>query len=325
MATLRNTDEKLKIKVHGFDILSDTIYKVVPKLDTQAPDGFIAHDTTKILNPEIGTSVPMAVWDEDRGVWDTGLHENSKILIRLYPDPKARAEVLKGLKKFIIDPVETIKGKGALSHFQERDKESFWDNASTKLVKDLTFSTSNPMDLLSLYSAVLHGNLAPKEMEEDPVFRTKAQFAVQNIEQVVDLKQRKDLERNKAIGLFFSMLTQNKEDLLSILDYLGIPSTNNPDEAALNSVFTEWLNNEENGYQNASIFVETHTFFQTKDGKEELKIFSTLKELLRSGAIKRKMGAIYLDDLDLGANLKIAAKKAVKSEEIQELIFNKLT
>lgn len=325
MAALKNTDEKLKIVVHGFDILSDTIYKVVPKLDTQAPDGFIAHDTTKILNPEIGTSVPMAVWDGDRGVWDTGLHENSRILVRLYPDSKARAEVLKGLKKFIIDPVEAIKGRGVLTHIQPKDEDSFWDKASTNLVKDLTFSTSNPMDLLSLYSAVLHANLAPKSMEEDPTFRNKAQFAVQNIEQVVDLKQRKDLERNKAIGLFFTMLTQNKEDLLVILDYLGVPSGDNPDEAALNSIFTEWLNNKENGYQNASIFGETHKFFETKDGKEELKIFSTLKTLLRQGAIKRKMGAIYLDDLDLGANLKLAAKRAVKSEEIQELIFNKLT
>jgi hypothetical protein len=325
MAALKNTDEKLSIKVHGFDILSDTIYKVVPKLDTQAPDGFIAHETTKILNPEIGTSVPMAVWDEDRGVWDTGLHENSKILVRLYPEPKSRAEVLKGLKKFIIDPVEAIKGRGVLSHIQPKGEESFWDNNSTNLVKDLTFSTSNPMDLLSIYSAVLHGNLAPKEMEESPIFRNKAQFAVQNIEQVVDLKQRKDLEKNEAIGLFFTMLTQNKEDLLVILDYLGIPSTNNPDKAALNSVFTEWLNNKENGYQNASIFVETYEFFQSKDGKEELKIFSTLKDLLRKQVIKRKMGAIYLDDLDLGANLKLAAKRAVKSEEIQELIFNKLT
>lgn len=325
MAALKNTDEKFSIKVHGFDISSDTIYKVVPKLDTQAPDGFIAHDTTKILNPEIGTSVPMAVWDGDRGVWDTGLHENSKVLVRLYPDPKARAEVLKGLKKYIIDPVEAIKGRGILTHIHPKDEDSFWDNASTNLVKDLTFSTSNPMDLLSLYSAVLHANLAPKSMEEDPTFRTKAQFAVQNIEQVVDLKQRKDLERNKAIGLFFTMLTQNKEDLLVILDYLGVPSGDNPDQAALNSIFTEWLNNKENGYQNASIFVETHTFFQTKDGKEELKIFSTLKTLFREGAVKRKMGAIYLDDVDLGANFKLAAKRAVKSEEIQELIFNKLT
>lgn len=325
MALARKQEEKLSIKVHGFDILSDTIYKVVPKLDSGAPDGFVNHDTTKLLNPEIGTSVPMAVWDIDRGVWDTGLHENSKILTRLYPETAERNEVIKGLKKFIIDPVEAIKGKGVLTHIQPKDEESFWDKSSTLLVNELTFSTKNPIELLSLYSAVLHGNLAPKAMEEEPTFKNKAQYAVQNIEQVVNLKQRKDLERNKSIGLFFTMLNQNKEDLLVILDYLGIPSSNNPDEASLNSTFTEWLNNKESGFQNAAIFVETYDFFQTKAGKEELQIFATLKKLLRKGSIKRKMGSIYLDDVDLGANLKIAAKGAVKSEELQELIFNKMT
>lgn len=325
MAAVRKEEEKLSIKVHGFDILSDTIYKVVPKLDSGAPDGFVNHDTTKLLHPEIGTSIPMAVWDIDRGVWDTGLHENSKILVKLYPDTASRNEVLKGLKKFIIDPVEAIKGKGVLTHIQPKDEDSFWDKSSTFLVNELTFSTKNPMDLLSLYSAVLHGNLAPKAMEEEPTFKNKAQYAVQNIEQVVNLKQRKDLERNKSIGLFFTMLSQNKEELLVLLDYLGIPSSNNPDEAALNSTFTEWLNNKESGFQNAAIFSETYEFFQTPSGKEELQIFATLKKLLRKEIIKRKMGSIYLDDVNLGANLKIAAKGALKSTEIQELIFNKMT
>jgi len=325
MAAVKKEVPTLSISVHGFDILSDTIYKVVPKLDPSAPDGFINHDTTKLLNPEIGTSVPLAVWDMDRGVWDNALNENSKILIRLYPDINARKEVLKGLKKHIIDPVEAIKGEGVLTHIQPKEGPSFWDENSTFLVNELTFSTSNPMALLSLYTAVIHGNLAPKSMEEDPTFKNKAQYAVQNIEQVVNLKQRKDLERNQAIGLFYTMLKQNKDELLTILDYLGVPSSSNPDEAALNSTFTEWLNNKENGYQNASIFIETYEKFQTKEGKEELNIFSTLKKLLRDGKLKRKMGAIFLDDTDLGANLKIAAKSALKSEEIQEMIFNKLT
>jgi hypothetical protein len=57
----------------------------------------------------------MAVWDADRGVWDTGLHENSKILVRLYPDPNARKEVLKGLNKFVVNPVVVIKGDGVLN------------------------------------------------------------------------------------------------------------------------------------------------------------------------------------------------------------------
>jgi hypothetical protein len=292
-------------------------------LDTNAPDGFISHDTTKLLDPSIGTSVPMAVWDADRGVWDTGLHENSKILVRLYPDPNARKEVLKGLNKFVVNPVEAIKGDGVLTHIQPKGEDSFWDLNSTLLVNELTFNTANPMDLLSLYTAVLHGNLAPKAQEEEPIFKNKAQFAVQNIEQVVNLKQRKDLERTNSIGLFYTMLNQNKSDLLVILDYLGIPSSSDPDTSALNSTFTEWLNNKESGFQNAAIFIETYNHFETKEGKEELHIFATLKKLFRKGDVKRKMGSIFLDDTDLGANLKIAAKTAVKSSEIQELIFNK--
>jgi hypothetical protein len=47
------------------------------------------------------------------------------------------------------------------------------------------------MDLLSLYTAVLHDNLAPKAQEEEPIFKNKAQFAVQNIEQVVNLNSVK--------------------------------------------------------------------------------------------------------------------------------------
>jgi len=315
--------KQLSVNVHGFEIKSDSLYKVIPKLDSGAPDGFIQHDTTKLLDPHIGTEVPMAIWDNDRNIWDTGLHENSKTLIKLYPDTEARKTVIAGLKKFIIDPVERIIGEGRLSHI-DTGENCFWLTASTDLRNDITFNTSNPMQLLSIYSAVLFGNLAPKDKEEDTVFRLKAQYAVQNIDEVLNLGQRKDLERNKAIGLFFTMYSQNKTDLITILDYLGIPSSNNPDEAALNSAFTQWLNNKENGYQNAKIFLETYENFSSISGKQELTIFSKLKQLLRDGVIKRKMGSVYLGDTDLGANLKIAARKAAQSSEIQELIFDHL-
>lgn len=313
------------IVVHGYDILIPSIYKIIPKLDAGAPDGFIANDTTKLLDPRIGTNVPLAVWDNDRGIWDTGLDMSSRQLTRMYPNKADREVVVKALQEVIVKPVEAIKGEGVLTHIQKKGEESYYDNASTDLRNGTTLNTGNSTELHSLYSAILFGNLAPKDKEEEPMFRTKAQYAVQNIEQAVGLKQRKDLERNEAVGLFFTMLTNNKPDLLIILDYLGIPSSNNPDKAALNSIFTDWLNNKESGFQNASIFVETYEKFQTPAGKEELHIFATLKELLRKGNIKRTMGAIYLDDLELGANLKIAARTALNSLEMKEAIFNKLS
>jgi hypothetical protein len=317
--------ENTSITVHGYEINIPSIYKVIPKLDAGAPDGFVANDTTKLLDPKIGTSVPLAIWDSDRSIWDTGLDMSSRQLTRMYPDTKQRQTVVDALKELIIKPVEQIKGEGVLSHIYKKGELSYYDKESVDLRNGNTFNTANPTDLFALYASILHGNLAPKDREEEPIFRTKAQYAVQNIEQTVGLKQRKDLERNEAIGLFFTMLNNNKVDLLTILDYLGIPSTDNPDKGSLNSIFTDWLNNKDSGFQNASIFVETYEKFQTAEGKEELSIFATLKELLRKGLLKRKMGGVHLDDLDLGANLKIAARTALKSDEIKEAIFNKMS
>lgn len=315
------SEENFQVTVNGFSIKAKTLYQITPKPDGDALDGYREHRTTKILDPVAGThTIPFAVWDDEKGVYDTGLYMNSRALRKLYPDEKQRKQVVNLLTKNIVVPVENIKGENVLDH----KNNEFWDEASIILSKDRILDTSNAIDLLALYSAILHGNLAPEGEEDSPKYKNKAQFCVQNKESVMELKHKKDLERNQAIGMFFVLLKDSKEQLVVLLDYLGISSSDNPDDAALNSTFTQWLNDKDSGYQNASEFNRVYDLFQTPEGKEEIMTFSNLKKLFRAGRIRKAAGTLYLGDSELGGSFKTAAKAVMKSKELQEEVFNLL-
>lgn len=302
-----------------FELTNDGLYQIISKFDADALDGFQEHRTTKVLDPEAGAmTVNLALWDEERNLYDTGMTEYSKALTRLYPNPTVRKEVLKSITTHILNPM--IERKGEV--FSPNNVE-FWDNESFTITLDHVFNTAKVEDLYKLYLLVLHGNLAPKEFESDPQYRKKAQYSVENKESVIDLKHKKELETNEATALFFTMLSTNKAELIALLDWMKISTAAESDKALLNSIFTRWLKEDIN--QNPRAFLDIYkNMIESPSGKRELEMYSHLVSLMKKGKIKRAFNTVTLDGDDLGANLKDAAKKVLADEDLSKKILSLL-
>lgn len=296
-----------------FRIKKGEIYQIVPRFDADAPDGFQEFSTTKIIDPEAGQQVVnLAVWDEDKNVYDTAFTVHSKALINLYPDPKAREEVVAQIKKHILQPMIDIKG----DVFDPKNTE-YWDEEIFTLNLDETFKTDDPYSLFRLYLLTIHGIIAPKDFESSNRFKF-AQYSVENKDGLVTLKQRKELNKNKAIGVFYTLLTSNKAKLISILDWMKVGASLEDDEGLLNLVFTDWLNNHP---QNSQLFTETVAQFDTASGKKEIEMYSHLVTLVSKKRIKKYVGRVELDGEVIGTDLKDATKKVLQDRELTNKII----
>lgn len=303
------------------DSQTETLYQVVGKLDADAPDGFKEHETTKVIDPQTGSNtINLAVWDEDRKQYDTGLTEYSAQLRRTFPDASERKEVLKVLEKYIVVPVENQLGEGTLS---PRNTD-FWDAQMVTITRDVVFSNKEPLEMLALYSLILLGNLAPKEQEDSPKFRNKAQFCVENKAMVLDLKHKKAVLEVEAIGLFHAKLSNNRDELITILDWLKVITTKVVDDSILSTTFLKWLKDKDDKYQNPKIFSDACKYFDTPAGKTELEMYYQVRELSRRGIIKYVFGRYEIEGEQLGTTIQEAAKTIKGNRVLAEMVLEKM-
>ena len=303
---------KFEFQVPGteFSIKSNTIYKVTPKIDPDAPDGFVENKTTKVIHPDITTSVG-APYDVKMEAWDTGFYTSSPCLRGMSQEQKE--SLIKVLDENIVQKVEAIKGKDRLSH---SNGNGFWDTFRIPLGTEIVFNTANPTELLQLYLAILGKNLAPKELENHPNFK-KAQFCVVNNEAAVSAKQERDQEKLEANGLFYTLYHSDKDKLFKIMDYLNIVNSDKTDQSTLSSAFLAYLDDKSpSGYQNSKIFINTFNKFKSEAGENELYVYGILKELYGKGSVKLVRGEVYLDDQNLGNSFKLAAENAAQDSDI---------
>lgn len=305
------------VTVHGFEIKPNTIYQVIPKPDEDAPDGFRKHRTTKVLSPRIGETVG-CVKNATTNTWDTGFYEYSPCYKHL--PLEQREEEVKNRVKNIKEPVENLRGgTDRLSH----TNDEFWDEYSFELRDRVIFNTAEPEELLNLYMALLHRTLAPKEMASDTAFR-EAKYCVVNKEEVIDRKLTQELNYNKAIGSFWTMLSINKPKLINVLAYLGIHADENTTEASLNNAVTNFLKNPHSGDQNVEIFLKTFEMARTDEGYKEISLFKDLKDLAKKGVVTKEGGVYTIAGQPLGATFNIAAKVVAKDQKLQEAVITAL-
>ena len=241
------TEFEIKIPGVDFSIKSDTIYTVIPKPDPNAPDGFKEHGTTKLIHPDV-TNTVAAPFDVEMGVWDTGFYELSPCLRGM--DRKEQEEHVKLVRKYIVEPVEKIKGVGTLDH---NAKNTFFDDFPIALYNKVSFNTADPLQLLMLYLVILGKDLAPKELSGHPQFK-KAAYQVVNREREISNKQQIEIDKGRAIGEFYALLKSDKKKLGILLTYLGVSTTSMQDEDTFITVFQRFLNDKQDGYRNSKIF-----------------------------------------------------------------------
>lgn len=307
--------------IHDFNIRKDALYQVIPKLDTEAPDGFKEYKTTKLINPDISNIVPGAIYDRAKGAWDTGFYVESTALGKAIPNATERAKVVKDLDKLVIKPIEALKGKDRLSA-KSPDNDKYWDEFVVDIYKDKIFNTAKPEELLQLYLLLLHKQLIPSHLESHPDYKvSSAQYCVIDKEDAVDRKLQSEMENMEANGIFFRLMNDKKSDLIMLLDYLGVPVSGDPENAVLVSMFSRFLKDKTDGFQNARVFIKGYEKFTTEAGENEVYFHSKLKKLFSKGKVKQRKGEIVFDEEVLGNSFKLAAARVASDPELQKQLL----
>jgi len=312
-------NDEILLELYGFKFRTGTLYQVTEKTDSFAPDGFKEYKTSKALHPDVSNIVPGAIFDTELGVWDTGLYENSKALTRAIPNTTERAAFIKNVTKVIVTPLDKLKGKNFLSQFAENN--NYWDKFRIDLFKGKLFNTSKPEDLLQLYLAVLHRQLTPSTLEQNPEFKN-SQYCIIDKEDSIDRKLEAEMGMMEAQGTFFNLLkSDKKKDLFLILNYLKIGVTENTEDRVLTSLFNNWLKDKTDGYQNYSVFIKAHKFFLTEAGENEIFYHSKIKELIKKGFVKQRKSEIWFEEEFVGSDMKSAVKNILSDAGLQEKIL----
>lgn len=305
------------LKIYDFEIKKDTLYEIKEKLDTSAPDGFKEFNTTKVLSDTVVDTFPGAVFDRERGIWDTGLYPTSSSFMRAI-QPEARVTALKAIKENIIKPIEEEKGENVLD--QNSSNNRFWDSFRIDLQRGKVFDTAKAEDLLRLYLLLIHRRVTPKHMESHPEFKQPiSMYCIVDKDSSVSREAEKEMRQAKASALFYNLLSTDREGLIRVLDYLGISATNATEDAVLYTIFGNFIKSKEDKYQNDKIFIETVERYQTEEGEEEIFIHSKLKELYIKGKVKNKKGEIWIDDVFVDSGWKNAARKVKEDKELKQI------
>lgn len=317
MAVKSKDTDNVILKIYDFEIKKNTLYEIKEKLDTSAPDGFKEYNTTKVLSDTVVDTFPGAVFDRERGIWDTGLYPTSSSFMRAI-QPEIRVAALKALKENIIKPIEEEKGENVLD--QNSSNNRFWDSFRIDLQRGKVFDTAKAEDLLRLYLLLIHKRVTPKHMESHPEFKQPiSMYCIVDKDSSVSREAEKEMRQAKASALFYNLLSTDREGLIRVLDYLGISATNATEDAVLYTIFGNFIKSKEDKYQNDKIFIETIEKYQTEEGEEEIFIHAKLKELYIKGKVKNKKGEIWIDDVFVESGWKNAARKVKEDKELKQI------
>ena len=310
------------LEIYGFKIRPNTLYQVTEKTDSSAPEGFKEHKTSKVLHPDVANTVPGAVFDTELGVWDTGMFENSKALSKAIPSQEERSKFIKDVTKYVVAPLEKLKGKNFLSQFS--DNNDYWDNFRVNIFKGKIFNTDKPEELLQLFLILLHKQVTPNALESNPEFKN-SQYCIIDKEDSVDRTLEKEYGMAEAQAVFFNLMKTKKDDLVLISDYLKIGISPKTEDKVLVSLFNNWLKDKTDGYQNYAIFLKTHKFFLTEDGEKEIFYHSKIKELINKNVVKQRKQEIWFEEEFIGSDLKAAAKNILASKDLQNKFLKHTT
>lgn len=308
------------IKIHGVPFeTKDTVYEVVPKYDADAPDGYRNNKTTKILDFDAGQNTVSALYDDGIGLWDTGLYKDSPMYRGL--GEEAKESLHNQIQELIVEPFERMFGKDKLD---PRDKDSkFWNYVDTNSFKvDLyqgkLFKTKNPLDLLKLFICLANKDLAPKKHESSPQFR-KAQFCVENKEEVKSSKVENDMLDMEVNGRFYSLLEQPKT-LQPILTYIGVKNIDVKNKEMAITLFKRFVEDKGQAYQNKKMFLDAISLESSKQGRKEIVYYSYLTDLSKKGKLVKQGDNYVIGETEIGNNLKAAAKFVSNKPKLQQAI-----
>jgi len=303
---------KFKFNVNDIEISNDTLYQIIPKLDLDAPDAYIQHGTSKVLQNDIQEGAP-CIFNGKKNVWDTGFYKESPCYNNM--SPEKRDTLVEQLQKYIVEPFEAVHGKGILDHKNTPENNSFWDNYPNRIKNGTVFNTADVKERLNLYLTVL-GFHAVNVSDKSPK-ASKAKYCIINKEEATSVKEGREKEKRSAVKTFFAMMENNKIDLLNILEYIGVINNPDMDDETLESIVFRFFDDPKEGFSSVTRFLETKKLNSYPKTKEEHQIHADLCKLFRDRKLIKEHGEYILNGHILGSNLKGASAIIVADTQLK--------
>lgn len=305
--------EKILFTVNGFEVRSNSIYKVKDKPDGDAPTGFQQAGTTKLPSAGVDESfqVPFKVMGPNgEGAWDTGFSKFSPCYANM--DESAINATVKALKENLLDPYKRATGK--TEAFADGNEE-FFKKTNFKVFSGLSLNTTDIYELMTLYFALRAHQVAPEGSQGDSKYREAAYILVDKHKDVKEKDRRVSL-KFKAIKSFSTLYDQDREKLFAILVWNNFRISESVDEVTLTGMFDEYVHGSPD---KAEAFMNSVNEAENRIGLDKLLIFRKLKETAtKNPKITRMQNGTYFYDgtLEIGKDLKSCAENIAKLKDL---------
>ena len=306
-----------EIKINGITLKSNTIYEVKPKYDADANIGFKKNNTSKLLSK--GTAESLCIpFNEQRQLWDTGLEESSPRYLNW--NISEVKTLVASLKNAIVDPFEATREDGVLSN---KEKNKFWDTYTVDIYVGRLFNTKNEKDALDLYLAVANYMVTEKNNKENKKPDSiKAHYDIENREFATSFKEDRQVNKMEAIGNFYTLLNNDREKLLNIMEWLEVNEDRSCDSRKLTSIVT--LHFEQQDVSKAQEFCKKFkdvvVMANTPNGEQQIQNMVDLNILKRAKILVYEHKEYWLGDLLVGSRMKDGAIKAISDKGLQDAI-----
>ena len=292
-------DRLLLADMNGFKLYTNTIYKVVGKLDTSAPNGYIERGIAAAPIPGNAT-LAQCPYNSDANVYDTGFYSQSQCYEGMSREEQREESMRRRVN--ICIPYET---KSQVDLIQ--NNTDFWDTYMSKIYDGKVYNTNNIKDRMELYIAIHSCMLTPKELDGDPRFMF-SYYCVEDQKNAIGTAKRRAIEKSKAIALFNSSIMSTPKERQYALDialYLDIIYRDDmTDSDTYIYQFQLWLDNDG---LNAEKYMETYERYKKGTNKDVPEMYRILHFLVEKGRVQTTQDGLFFDGMPLGINKKSAA------------------
>lgn len=290
-----------------FKIMSNTLYKVTGKKDTEAPQAYqekgISHAPF-----EGNSNIVYCSFDRIGNVYDTGFYTSSRCYAS-WGNKKEIEEEVKLRKKYIMEPFAKKTNEDITqSNFD------FWDNKGVKIFIDKFFNTADPIELFDLYVAVMCKGVTPKAFDGDPEYMD-SMYCIEDRATTEDSIMTRRVKREDLSYEVVSSLKgtpEERNNIINVMLYAGI--IDNPtviEDDYYKWRLSNWIESNINHLDKMWDIIE-----RSKD-KANKDLFDCYKKLFFidfRGRLQRTPEGYFIGHENIGMDLRSAAARITQSK-----------
>lgn len=322
--------EDFKIKVPGIDftLVSNRVYHIREVSDPSAPDGYQRKGISKHPLPGMEDSI-VVPYSENTSTWNTGFFSGSECIVR----DKAGSQILEAVEKHLLPELQilmevdlTIGKSSNNKHFDDFIPFSGTgygeDTSKYKIKGGNMFNTSNPLEYLALWWALIGRQVMPPKQEGRPAYKN-CFFTIEDKQQTASVEENKEFDKTLALTTVMTAVSKkNKRDinhLQNIFTYVGLTiSVGETATRSIISTFSRWSTQGGFNNENAAEFNSVFERFSKKENQEELIAYIKLLGDIKTSKILVERRDIILEGVNLGPDKKAAARKIVADQELHK-------